>query len=309
MRLSGKILFVALTVALPVLLRANPGDVDNSHDYPGFTRPPGFIITDYSEDNPAVFDFSIARPQPIDSGHLDTIHVTGHRYVIRYAPASGNPPLSLIETQRYCEGLAAAAGFTIEKTGATGDVNETYLLRKPGYAVWVCLEPGATAYVLTVIKSVEAPPSPLVSASPIPPATPLPPVSPASPTPTGSEDPLYTALIKDGRVELPVAFLPAKPDIDTGAQPVIDRVVAIMKRHSDLLLTIEGHTDNTGDPDYNKTLSLQRARAVRALIMAGGVPRIRLFVSGLGGSDPIADDNTAEGRELNRRIELILRKP
>ena len=83
----------------------------------------------------------------------------------------------------------------------------------------------------------------------------------------------------------------------------------MMKRHPDLQLTIEGHTDNTGDPDYNKTLSLQRARAVRTLIMAGGVPKARLLVTGLGGDDPIADDKTQEGRELNRRIELVLRKP
>jgi flagellar motor protein MotB len=45
------------------------------------------------------------------------------------------------------------------------------------------------------------------------------------------------------------------------------------------------------------------------MIVAGGVPRTRLFVTGLGGDDPIADDNTSEGRELNRRIELVLRKP
>ena len=321
MRLSGRILLVALAAALPALLRANPGDADNSHDYPGFIRPPGFIITDYTEDNPAKFDFTIARPQLIDSGHLDTIHVTGHRYIIRYAPATGNPPLSLIQTQRYYEGIAASAGFAIEKTGATGDVNETYLLRKPGHAVWVSLEPGATAYVLTVMETVEAPPPPLVIAAPTPPPSPAPPSSPPtssatapppSPVPpvsAGPEDPLYAALIKDGRVELPVSFLPAKPDVDADAQPAIDRVVAIMKRHPDLLLTIEGHTDSTGDPDYNKTLSLQRARAVRTMIEAGGVPRTRLFVAGLGGNDPIADDSTSEGRELNRRIELVLRKP
>ncbi|MCE0498053.1 MAG: OmpA family protein [Methylacidiphilales bacterium] len=318
MRLSGKILPLALAVAVPVLLRANPGDADNSRDFPGFTRPPGFIITDYTEDNPAAFDFTIARPRPIDSGHLDTVHVTGHRYIIRYAPATGNPPLSLIQTQRYYEGLATAAGYAIEKTGATGDVNETYLLRKPGHAVWVSLEPGATAYVLVVVASIETPPPPLVVVPPTPPPSSAPPSSPAPPTPPLSstppataepEDLLYTALIKDGRVELPVSFLPAKPDIDAAAQPAIDRVVAIMKRHPDLLLTIEGHTDNTGDPDYNKTLSLQRARAVRTMIVAGGVPRSRLFVTGLGGDDPIADDNTSEGRELNRRIELVLRKP
>jgi outer membrane protein OmpA-like peptidoglycan-associated protein len=302
MRLNRGTFLGLLAAALPVLLRADPGDVENSGDYPGFARPPGFVITDYTEDNPAACDFSIARPQPLDAAHLDTVHVTGHRYIIRYAPVSGNQPVSLILTQRYYEKLAAAAGFAVEKSGATGDVNETYLLRKPGHAVWVNLEPGPTAFVLTVMESVQAPPPPLAAA----PSAPVPPTPPDS---AGAEDPLYAALIRDGHTVLPIAFLPASAEVGADARPLIDRVVAMMKRHPDLLLTIEGHTDGTGDPDFNKTLSLQRARAVRTLIVSGGVNRARLLATGLGGGAPVADDATRSGRELNRRIELVLRKP
>src|SRR5580658_9858834 len=182
MRLTGATLMAALATALPALLHADPGDADNSHDYPGFARPPGFIITDYAEDNPAVFDFSIAQPTTTDSAHVDNVHVTGHRYVIRYAPVSGNPPVGLFLMQRYYERLAQLAGFSIEKTGATGDVNETYLLRKPGRTVWVSLEPGASAYILTVMETIQAPP-PLVAATPAPPSPPTPPPPPATPTP------------------------------------------------------------------------------------------------------------------------------
>jgi outer membrane protein OmpA-like peptidoglycan-associated protein len=319
------ILLLALAAMLPGRLRADVGDTDNSHDYPGFTRPHGFIITDYTEDNPAAFDFSISRPQPVDSAHLDNYHVTGHRFVIRYAPASGNPPLSLIQTQRYYENLAMSAGFAIEKTGATGDVDETFLLRKPGRAIWVSLEPGASAYVLTVLESTDTPPAALAVA-PTPAVAPpvtqeaapstepvaAPPISPASapgPVASGPEDSLYVTLTKDGHVVLPISFLPAKPDVDDTAQPVINRVVAIMKRHPTLVVTIEGHTDSTGDPDYNKTLSLQRAKAVRTLVMSGGVPKARLLVAGLGGTDPVADDGTADGRQQNRRIELVQKTP
>ncbi|HUB66171.1 MAG TPA: OmpA family protein [Candidatus Methylacidiphilales bacterium] len=318
MRLIGATLMAALAAALSPLLRADPGDTDNSRDYPGFTRPPGFIITDYTEDNPAVFDFSIARPTVTDSDHVDVIHVTGHRYVIRYAPGSGNPPVSLFLMQRYYERLAQLAGYSIEKTGATGDVNETYLLRKPGRAVWISLEPGASAYILTVMETIQPPPPPLIAAAPAPPSSSPPAPATTSPPPatapvpsasTGAEDPLYMALLKNGHVELPVSFLPARSEVDGNAQPVINRLVAMMKRHADLLLTIEGHTDGTGDPDYNKTLSLQRARTVRSMVVAGGIRRARLLATGLGGDDPIADDSTAEGRELNRRIELIVRKP
>jgi outer membrane protein OmpA-like peptidoglycan-associated protein len=319
MRFNGAILLAVLTAALPGLLRAEPGDVGNSGDYPGFARPPGFVITDYTEDNPAVDDFSIARPEPLDTAHLETIRVTGHRYVIRYAP-SGNQPVSMIVTQRYYEKLAAAAGFSIEKTGATGDVNETYLLRKPGRSIWVCLEPGPTAFVLTVMESGQTPPPPVAiappapapavqQAPPAPPVPPTPPIASVSPSPAGSEDPLYAALVRQGHTVLPISFLPASADIGAEAKPLIDRIIAMMKRHPELLLTIEGHTDSTGDPDFNKTLSLQRARAVRTMIVAGGVPRARVLATGLGGSAPVADDATRAGRELNRRIELVLRKP
>jgi outer membrane protein OmpA-like peptidoglycan-associated protein len=168
------------------------------------------------------------------------------------------------------------------------------------------------------METIETPPPPLAVAPPPaatpPPSTaptpaPAPTPPPSAPAPTGPEDPLYATLIKDGQVILPISFLPGKPDIDESAKPVIDRVIAIMKQHADMTVTIEGHTDNTGDPDYNKTLSLDRAKAVRSQIVAGGIVRGRMYVTGLGGGDPIADDNTSEGRQQNRRIELVLRTP
>jgi hypothetical protein len=114
--------------------------------------------------------------------------------------------------------------------------------------------------------------------------------------------------MNDGRAVLPVTFLPGKPDLDTDSQPVIDRVVAILKLHPDLLLSIEGHTDLTGDAEFNQELSLQRARAVRALLIAGHIGHRRLVAVGLGGTQPLADESTAEGREKDRRIELVVRK-
>src|SRR5271155_1153495 len=81
-----------LALASPTL-RAGPGDVESSRDYAGFPRPPAFVITDYDEDNPAEFDFPIAHPLPDDADHVETVHVRGHRYVIRYelGPAGSAP--------------------------------------------------------------------------------------------------------------------------------------------------------------------------------------------------------------------------
>jgi outer membrane protein OmpA-like peptidoglycan-associated protein len=267
-------------------LAAGPGDVGSSRDYPGFPRLPGLIITDYDEDNPSSFDFPIARPLPADVSHVEAVHVKGHRFVIRYGLGPVGASRSLLQTQQYYEKLATDGGFTVEKNGAVGDVTETFRLKKPDREVWVYLEPGMSMNVLTIVESVEGVVLP--------------------PTPT--EDPLYTSLSKDGHVALALSFLPGKPDIVADSLPLLDRVVKILQVHPDLQLTIEGHTDNTDDPRGDQLLSAQRARAVRAMLIADGVDKNRLAAVGLGGTQPVADDTTAEGRAKNRRIELVVRK-
>jgi len=275
-------------------LAADPGDVESSRDYPGFPRLPGLVITDYEEDNPSSFDFPVARPLPTDADHVEALHVKGHRFVIRYEPGPGATAHSLLQTQQYYEKLAVDVGFTVEKTGAVGDVTETFHQKKPGREVWVYLEPSMSVNVLTIVEStgVIMPPAPAV----------------ATPSPAPAEDPLYTSLIKDGHVALSLIFLPGKPDISTDSPPLLERVVKILQLHPDLRLTIEGHTDNTDDPQGDQLLSAQRARAVRAMLIADGVDKNRLVAVGLGGTQPVADGTTAEGRAQNRRIELVVRK-
>jgi outer membrane protein OmpA-like peptidoglycan-associated protein len=296
-----------------VALRADPGDVESSRDYAGFPRPPGFVITDYDEDNPAEFDFPVAQPLPTDADHVATLHVKGHRYVIRYELSPGNRAPSLFQTQRYYEKLASDAGFTVEKTGAVADVTETFRRAAGTHETWVYLEPAVTANVLTIVESIGGP-SPLPRIVAVPPATPeavralLAPTPPApfAPPIDPNDDSLYTDLSESGRVVVPFVFQPGKDELDDSSQPLVDRVVAMMKRHPDLFLRIEGHTDNLGDPDDNLRLSAQRALAVQAMLIAADIDPKRLDAVGVGGLQPLADNNTAEGREKNRRIELVM---
>ncbi|MCE0483270.1 MAG: OmpA family protein [Methylacidiphilales bacterium] len=294
-------------ICAALCLRADPGDVENSHDYPSFPRMPGYLITDFTEDSPADFDFPISRPLPDDADHIEMIHVIGHRYAIRYEFNSSQPhpppAPTLLETQEHYEKAAAAAGFTAEKTGAVGDVTETFHANKGGRDIWVYFEPSIRVNALTIVEAKgKAPAPPLVAAAAPAPSVPV--VSP--PLVRGKEDPFYTALMTKGRVVLSVAFLPGKPDLDADSQPVIDRVVAMMKAHPDLMIEIDGHTDDTGDAAENRQLSENRARTVRAMIVAEHIAKTRLTAVGLGGSKPIADNETAEGREKNRRIELVI---
>jgi outer membrane protein OmpA-like peptidoglycan-associated protein len=316
-------------------LRADPGDVESSSDYNGFPRLPGFIISDYDEDNPAEFDFPVARPLPIDANHIETVHVTGHRYVLRYELNPGNHAPNLFQTQQYYEKLASDAGFTVEKNGAVGNVTETFYRATASHEIWVYLEPAITVNVLTIVESIGGasppPPSRVVTAvatpavpavyppevlaevgapapAPLPESTEPAPTAPSAPPVDLNDDSLYTTLSEDGRAVLPFVFQPGKDELDASSQPLVDRIVAMMKLHPDLLLRIEGHTDNIGDPDDNLRLSAQRALAVQAMLIAAHVDKKRLDAVGVGGLQPLADNDTAEGREKNRRIELVMWK-
>jgi OOP family OmpA-OmpF porin len=102
-------------------------------------------------------------------------------------------------------------------------------------------------------------------------------------------------------------FASGSPDLDAGNEDLlakIDDVVAIYPR---ALLLVEGHTDSRGSDRINKRLSEQRAQAVaNHMIAEMGVPAHRITVVGYGADRPIANNETVEGREKNRRIDLVI---
>jgi OOP family OmpA-OmpF porin len=67
---------------------------------------------------------------------------------------------------------------------------------------------------------------------------------------------------------------------------------------------VQGHTDSIGTKSYNDALSMRRAQAVKTYLVNKGVQKERLSLEGFGFSKPVAPNNTAEGRALNRRVEL-----
>jgi outer membrane protein OmpA-like peptidoglycan-associated protein len=291
-------------------LRADPNDVAGSRDYPGFPRPAGYTISDYDEDNPAGFTFSVSRPLPIDIDHMEKVNVRGHRYIIQYIKDAAIPPPTLLQLQQYYEKFAAANGFTTEKNGVVGDVSETFHKSAEGHDITIVESSGVAAPPTPSLSPVSPPvPQLRVTRISIAPTTILSLPAPAGPVTADPDgDVIYSSLIKDGRVIVPLAFYPGRNDLAESSEPVLDRIAAMLKKHSDLFLRIEGHTDNSGDPDDNLRLSARRAFAVQALLAKTGVDKLRLDPVGVGGLQPIADNDTADGRAKNRRIELVLRK-
>ncbi|MBC7358481.1 MAG: OmpA family protein [Desulfacinum sp.] len=91
-----------------------------------------------------------------------------------------------------------------------------------------------------------------------------------------------------------------------GAYDEIDRVAGVLNNYPQTRIRVEGHTDSTGSETYNQQLSERRAMAVKNALVARGVDPARIDVVGYGESKPIATNATEAGRQLNRRVNIVI---
>lgn len=104
-----------------------------------------------------------------------------------------------------------------------------------------------------------------------------------------------------------VTFEFNKSTLRPDSKTVLDTVVEIMKRYPDMQVELAGHTDNVGSDEYNQKLSERRAESVRQYLVNAGIPSGNMTSAGYGEKEPIATNDTDEGRELNRRTELRIK--
>jgi outer membrane protein OmpA-like peptidoglycan-associated protein len=90
-----------------------------------------------------------------------------------------------------------------------------------------------------------------------------------------------------------------------GADELVSRLSQFLQNHQDIKVRIEGHTDSTGADSYNEALSQRRAEAVATALETRGIPSARIQAVGRGKSAPVAGNDTAAGRQQNRRVEII----
>ena len=96
-------------------------------------------------------------------------------------------------------------------------------------------------------------------------------------------------------------------NLKSESKETIDNIIsAIKKNYPDREIIVQGHTDNTGREDYNKTLSERRAKTVADYILPN-LNHDKLSYSGFGDKEPIAPNDTAEGRRKNRRVDIIIK--
>jgi len=251
-------------------------------DTPFFTGMPSYKIADATDQEFADYRF-------FNGNNCTTVE--GKKHYRAYTLKEGAKQSSELQISRNYSNAVKNMGGTIvfegECSGADCAENCGYRMMigkvvKGGNELWLEIVPfnGGGDYYLTVVAK-EAMKQDVTASS------------------------MLDALNRDGHVALYINFDTGKSTIKPESKPIIEQIVQMMKSNPGLKISVEGHTDNVGNPKSNKTLSDDRAKAVVSAIVAQGIDAKRLSAAGHGQDKPIADNKAEEGRAKNRRVELV----
>lgn len=164
--------------------------------------------------------------------------------------------------------------------------------------------PPATSAAPTTAAPTPATAPPPTTAAATPTTADQPPAARATPTPQPIPPELVelTHEISNGGVR----FVFGRADLDAQATALLDRMIPLLRARPDIILLVRGHTDSVGPDEVNRPLSAARAIAVVQYLVAGGVDPAQLQMVGLAADQPLADNATTDGRQLNRRSDLLV---
>jgi OmpA-OmpF porin, OOP family len=151
----------------------------------------------------------------------------------------------------------------------------------------------------SVVAPISQPPS-------IPP--PLPKETPSEKTTSYTNFDLKTVAIGATIVLKNLRFVQSKAELLPESNAELNHLWDFMRQHPNAEIELQGHTDNLGDFDLNLALSRQRVEAVKSFLIAKGIAPQRISGKGFGSTRPIANNNREETRQLNRRVELVIKK-
>jgi len=106
-----------------------------------------------------------------------------------------------------------------------------------------------------------------------------------------------------------VLFTSGRADLKPAAADNLNKLVAFLDKYPDRSVAIQGYTDSVGTEDFNQKLSERRADSVKSYLTGQGIGSTRLSALGKGRSDPVADNDSAAGRQQNRRVEVVISNP
>jgi len=197
-----------------------------------------------------------------------------------------------VNTSQYTDAMIAAAGGrdTIEKNAHGAAVvpdypHDSYLIRTADKEYWIEVSTGHIplhGFVVVLEREAMKQSVGLIDAAA-----------------------MKQAIDADGHVALYINFDTDKATLRADAQPVIAEIDKLLAADQGLRLSIQGHTDNTGSAAHNTELSTARARSVLGALVGMGTDPSRLESRGLGQDQPIASNDSEDGRAKNRRVELV----
>jgi outer membrane protein OmpA-like peptidoglycan-associated protein len=262
------VLFIAFCVTIG---GAAAQDDPGCKDHPMLTRMPDFYIDSCEKKDFEQYRFvdSKGNEQPVEGTYT----------FIKYALKDGaKAPSELQIVRNYANAVQKIGGTTVLEAR-----RQVYMkVEKGGDTTWIHVRAHSVgeAYDLVVVEKKAM-------------------VQEVSATD------MLSALNKQGFVALYINFDTNKSSIKPESKPIVDQIVVLLKNNPSLNVSIEGHTDNTGTPAKNKTLSQDRAQSVMNALVAAGIDKKRLNAVGWGQEKPVADNRTEEGKAKNRRVEIV----
>lgn len=275
-----KVMFLFIVSLLFCSLSFSQEDVKGSKDPSMFNRMPGYRIITYTEN-----EFNAYKDFLNEKGKK--MSVEGHYYYIKYHLIKGKKEASGVQVLRnYKNAVLKAGGTVVYEPKSCCNIYLKLVKNKRTSWIRVWSYPSASSYVVWLIESEEMKQDIV-----------------ADPKAMGDD------IERTGRVALyGIYFDTDSYKIKPESDPTLKAIAELLKTKSGLNLYVVGHTDITGDLDHNMKLSENRAQAVvNALVKSYGISAKRLIAKGVGPLSPVSTNKTDEGKQLNRRVELVER--
>ena len=281
MKIFKTALALLMVFSFNAISYAQNEDEESCKDYPMFNRMKGFHISSCENREFDAYSFPIENSTSSD---CKMENVEGKYYEINYTLNEGAQELSPIQIFRNFENAikqingAKIIGIVVEKGNSYSFISAKVV--KNGNETWIKVEASETEYHLYIVERQE-----MVQVI--------------------QANEMFDALNKDGFIALNILFDTGKATIKQESMEIVKQIYSLLNSNPTLKISIEGHTDNTGTLEENKTLSVARAKAIIDFLVSTGIDKSRLQSKGWGQEKPIGDNRTEEGRSKNRRVEII----
>lgn len=274
MQMPGRLMVVILAAYSSAVVAQAPArpDAKGCKENSVVTRMPGCVIVrcDHSDHNTAEMPRTKGERGHQVEGELES--------TVYRCPTDKSP----LELGRNTEAALKSAGFQILYTDVYGSGGRFWMTaQKAGQ--WVKLYVVSDAYELTAVNE-----------------------KPMEQAMTANAEGWARQINQSGRVSVyGINFDSGQATIRPDSAPALNEVISLLKANPSWAMVVAGHTDNVGTQATNLTLSRQRAQSVISWLSAHGVDDARLVPAGFGDTRPIAENTDEQGRQKNRRVDLV----